>query len=95
MRRCSREPARAQWGNGCARRLVLTAGLTTLVLASCGGEGREPDPRPEPDWSPDGRWVAVDEEGSVAFVQADGPGTIVRVPGEVLRGVFPAWAPRG
>jgi TolB protein len=46
-----------------------------------------------PDWSPDGRWLAVDEEGVVAFAPAGGEGPIVRVAGEGLRGVFPAWAP--
>ncbi len=47
-----------------------------------------------PDWSPDGRWLAVDEEGMVAFVPADGSGPIRRVEGNALRGGFPAWAPR-
>jgi Tol biopolymer transport system component len=46
-----------------------------------------------PDWSPDGRWLAVDEEGVVAFVPAAGPGPIVRLAGSALRGGFPAWAP--
>jgi Tol biopolymer transport system component len=46
-----------------------------------------------PDWSPDGRWLAVDEEGVVAFVTADGEGSIVRLDGSALRGGFPAWAP--
>lgn len=46
-----------------------------------------------PDWSPDGKWIAVDEEGVVAFVQADGDGSIRRIAGTALRGNFPAWAP--
>ena len=46
-----------------------------------------------PDWSPDGRWIAVDEEGTVAFVPADGSGSIRRLEGAALRGGFPAWAP--
>jgi Tol biopolymer transport system component len=48
-----------------------------------------------PDWSPDGTWIAVDEEGTVAYVRADGDGSIRRVEGTALRGVFPAWAPGG
>ena len=48
-----------------------------------------------PDWSPDGRWLAVDEEGVVAFIPMDGPWQILRVAGDGLRGVFPAWAPAG
>ena len=44
-----------------------------------------------PDWSPDGRWVAVDEEGVVAFV---GRGRLDRrARGDGLTGGFPAWAP--
>ena len=44
-----------------------------------------------PDWSPDGRWLAVDEEGSVVFVATDGSARIARPDG--LIGNFPAWAP--
>ena len=44
-----------------------------------------------PDWSPDGRWLAVDEEGSVVFVPTDGSARIARPDG--LIGNFPAWAP--
>jgi TolB protein len=46
-----------------------------------------------PDWSPDGEWIAIDEEGTVAFVQSNGDGSIRRVEGAALRGIFPAWAP--
>ena len=44
-----------------------------------------------PDWSPDGRWLAVDEEGAVVFVPTDGSARIARPDG--LIGNFPAWAP--
>ena len=44
-----------------------------------------------PDWSPDGRWLAVDEEGAVVFVATDGSARIARPDG--LIGNFPAWAP--
>ena len=49
-----------------------------------------------PDRSPDGEWIAIDEEGTVAFVQSNGEGSIRRVEGAALRGIFPAWrrAPR-
>ena len=52
---------------------------------------RDPARLPKvPDWSPDGRWVAVDEEGVVAFAAADGSGMLQ---GDGLTGGFPAWAP--
>ena len=48
-----------------------------------------------PDWSPDGRWIAVDEEGVVAFAAADGSGPSAESPEASLEGGFPAWAPDG
>jgi TolB protein len=48
-----------------------------------------------PDWSPDGSWLAVDEEGFTVFAPADGSGEIVRPGGTGLRGIFPAWGPAG
>jgi hypothetical protein len=81
-------PTGARWSIGIRR----AAGRALLR-----GRGRlggdKPDARP-------GRrlvasWLAVDEEGVVAFVPADGSGPILRLAGDALRGGFPAWAPAG
>jgi Tol biopolymer transport system component len=82
-----------------ARDLERTADCDLFVVAADGsGEPvnltRDVDRLQKfPDWSPDGRWLAVDEEGGVAFVPADGEGAMVRLEGSALRGGFPAWAP--
>jgi Tol biopolymer transport system component len=73
-----------------------TADYDVFVLAAEGGAAQNisRDPRRQqrfPDWSPDGRWLAVDEEGVVTFVPADGSGRIARPDG--LVGGFPAWEP--
>ena len=72
-----------------------TADYDVFVVPAEGGRARNLSRDLErqqrfPDWSPDGRWLAVDEEGSVVFVPADGSARVVR-PG--LVGGFPAWAP--
>lgn len=69
-----------------------------FVISAEGGKPRNLTRDPErlqkfPDWSPDGRWLAVDEEGAVAFVAADGSTPIQRLAGTALTGGFPAWAP--
>ena len=77
--------------------LERTADFDVFVIPAGGGEAvnvtRDPARLQKfPDWSPDGRWLAVDEEGEVAFAAADGSG-MRRVGG--LTGGFPAWAPAG
>ena len=72
-----------------------TADYDVFVVPAEGGRARNLSRDLErqqrfPDWSPDGRWLAVDEEGSVAFVPTDGSARVSR-PG--LVGGFPAWAP--
>jgi TolB protein len=76
--------------------LERTADYDVFVMPAEGGPARNlsRDPGRQqrfPDWSPDGRWLAVDEEGVVVFVPVDGSGRIARVEG--LTGIFPAWAP--
>ena len=75
--------------------LERTADFDVFVVPVEGGEAvnltRDPARLQKfPDWSPDGRWVAVDEEGMVAFAAADGSGMRR---GDGLTGGFPAWAP--
>ena len=79
------------------RDLERTADFDVFVVPAGGGEAQNVTRDPVrlqkfPDLSPDGRWLAVDEEGSVAFAAADGSG-MRRVAG--LTGGFPAWAPAG
>ena len=79
------------------RDLERTADFDVFVVPAEGGEPQNITRDPTrlqkfPDWSPDGRWLAVDEEGVVAFAAADGSG-LRRVPGRALEGGFPAWAP--
>lgn len=85
---------------GPARDPERTADFDVFVVDADGGEPENLSRDVQrlqkfPDWSPNGRWLAVDEEGVVAFVPADGSGPIHRPAGEVLRGGFPAWAPAG
>jgi Tol biopolymer transport system component len=73
-----------------------TADYDIFVIPAEGGRARNLSRDVErqqrfPDWSPDGRWIAVDEEGVVTFVPADGSGRIARPDG--LVGGFPAWGP--
>jgi Tol biopolymer transport system component len=80
-----------------AHDLERTADFDVFVIPVEGGEARNVTRDPArlqkfPDWSPDGRWLAVDEEGSVVFAAADGSG-LRRVAGGALEGGFPAWAP--
>jgi Tol biopolymer transport system component len=75
--------------------LERTADFDVFVVPAAGGRARNLSrdlgrPQKFPDWSPDGRWLAVDEEGFVVFVPTDGTARISR-PG--VEGVFPAWAP--
>ena len=77
--------------------LERTADYDVFVVPAEGGEAvnvtRDLErPQRFPDWSPDGAWLAVDEEGSVAFAAADGSGMRR---GTGLIGGFPAWAPAG
>ena len=77
--------------------LERTADFDVFVVPAEGGEARNLTRDPVrlqkfPDWSPDGLWLAVDEEGVVAFAAADGSG-VRRADG--LTGGFPAWAPAG
>ncbi len=79
--------------------LERTADFDVFVMPAEGGEAvnvtRDPVRLQKfPDWSPDGRWIALDEEGAVAFAAADGSG-LRRVSGASLEGGFPAWAPDG
>jgi TolB protein len=76
--------------------LERTADYDVFVMPAEGGPAKNLSRDPErqqrfPDWSPDGSWLAVDEEGAVAFVPADGSARIARPDG--LIGGFPAWAP--
>lgn len=85
---------------GPARDPERTADFDVFVVDADGGEPENLSRDVQrlqkfPDWSPDGRWLAVDEEGVVAFVPADGSGPILRLAGDALRGGFPAWAPAG
>lgn len=85
---------------GPARDPERTADFDVFVVDADGGEPENLSRdvhglQKFPDWSPDGRWLAVDEEGVVAFVPADGSGPIRRPAGDALRGGFPAWAPAG
>jgi Tol biopolymer transport system component len=80
-----------------AHDLERTADFDVFVMPAGGGEARNVTRDPArlqkfPDWSPDGRWLAVDEEGAVAFAAVDGSG-VRRVGGAALEGGFPAWAP--
>jgi Tol biopolymer transport system component len=85
---------------GPARDPERTADFDVFVVDADGGEPENLSRDVQrlqkfPDWSPDGRWLAVDEEGVIAFVPADGSGPILRLAGDALRGGFPAWAPVG
>jgi Tol biopolymer transport system component len=78
-----------------ARDLERTADFDVFVMPAEGGEPRnvtgDLDRQQRfPAFSPDGRWLAVDEEGVTAFAAVDGSG-MVRVQG--LVGGFPAWEP--
>lgn len=79
--------------------LERTADFDVFVMPAEGGEARNITRDPVrlqkfPDWSPDGGWLAVDEEGVVAFAAADGS-ELRHVAGSALEGGFPAWAPAG
>jgi TolB protein len=85
---------------GPARDPERTADFDVFVVDADGGEPENLSRDVQrlqkfPDWSPDGRWLAVDEEGVIAFVPADGSGPILRPTRDALRGGFPAWAPAG
>ncbi len=78
--------------------LERSADFDVFVMPAAGGEARNVTRDPLrlqkfPDWSPDGRWLAVDEEGVVAFAAVDGS-ELQRLAGSALEGGFPAWAPR-
>jgi Tol biopolymer transport system component len=85
---------------GPARDPERTADFDVFVVDADGGEPENLSRDVQrlqkfPDWSPDGRWLAVEEEGVIAFVPADGSGPILRLAGDAVRGGFPAWAPAG
>ena len=98
----SRSSRPGQHRRGSSLRPTISSGRRTSMSSSMPAEGGEAvnvtrDPvrlQKFPDWSPDGRWIAVDEEGAVAFAAADGSG-LRRVSGASLKAAFPAWAPDG
>jgi WD40 repeat protein len=64
--------------------------ITTITFPLGGGpDGNVADP--DPQWSPDGREIAFDQNNAIYIINADGTG-LSRL---VANGAYPAWSPNG